>query len=198
MKKKLVTALLALSIAMLYSKLALATTISLKIDAYIDGRDLLIVDDDTLQWHHLDYAAVGRWLGANEPTYLSLWIDGTLALDNYAWTPVWPDPPPSEIRYEAYSDILAIPFVVVPDSAASVVLTPLIGRYSISTLQGPSALNGYELVLDFNDDPPSGAAWYSARVDISTSTSLVPEPSSMLLVATGIAALAGTRCRRKG
>ena len=37
--------------------------ITLEISALIDGRDQLIIQGDTLQWHHFDFAAVGRHLG---------------------------------------------------------------------------------------------------------------------------------------
>ena len=70
---------------------AYANVMRVDIEAMIDGRDLLIIQGDTLQWHHLDYAAVGRHLGANEPTIISTWLGDTLVMDQVNWIPDWPE-----------------------------------------------------------------------------------------------------------
>jgi len=44
---------------------------NLNVRAFIDGRSRLIVQGDTVRWHHLDSAAPGRHGGADEPTYLN-------------------------------------------------------------------------------------------------------------------------------
>src|SRR5262249_46783369 len=41
----------------------ISSTFIIDIKAFIDGRDLLIIKNGTLQWDHLDYAAVGRHNG---------------------------------------------------------------------------------------------------------------------------------------
>ena len=76
---------------------ASASSVVLDISAYIDGRDLLIVHGDTLQWHHLDYAAVGRWHGTNQPTIISTSLDSIAQINNMLWVPRWPAAPPDEI-----------------------------------------------------------------------------------------------------
>ena len=47
------------------------TTLTIEIQAHIDGEDILIIDDNTLRWHHLTFAAVGRHEGGNQPTTIS-------------------------------------------------------------------------------------------------------------------------------
>ena len=56
----------------------------------------------------------------------------------------------------------------------SVTLTVLQARCSLSLYQQPTSSNGYTLILDFNDDPVAGAAWYEARLDVSTMAPVGP------------------------
>jgi hypothetical protein len=62
--------------------------------AFIDGRSQLVVRGDRVYWHHLDFAAPGRWQDPDtqraydEPTYLN----------GVAWYPVWPDQSDRENR----------------------------------------------------------------------------------------------------
>jgi hypothetical protein len=56
----------------------------LTIKALVDGRSRILVQNNELWWHHLDYAAPGRWGGANEPTSV-----GVLP-DLLPWQPDWP------------------------------------------------------------------------------------------------------------
>lgn len=163
-----------------------ATYIVLEVDAYIDGRDQLILNDNTLQWHHYDWAAVGRFQGNDAPTYISLWEDGVQYLNDFAWTPTWADPPPNEIRYEAYSSVFT-GFNFMPNEEASVKLTPLAARDLVSVVQLPSLSNAYELVVEFNDNPSPAADWYSARIEITTTQ--IPLPSPLALLGLGIAGI---------
>lgn len=73
-----------------YTATARLTTVAgvLNVRALIDGRSQLIVQGNTVHWHHLDDAAPGCWEGANEPTYLN----------GIAWYPIWPDIPDPENR----------------------------------------------------------------------------------------------------
>jgi hypothetical protein len=77
-----------------------ASAITIQIDAYIDGRDQLIYhNQEVLQWHHFDFAAVGRHYdgSGNEPTILDF------GYGLIEWYPSWPEAAPAEIRYEAFS-----------------------------------------------------------------------------------------------
>lgn len=163
---------------------AMATTIELDMKAYIDGRDLLVIHDDTLQWHHLDFAAVGRWEGGNgnEATIISTWLDGVPQMTDVNWSPDWPELPSAGIRYEAYSSVLTGLFPTLPLQDMSVTLIPILGRYSTSISQLPDRLNNYTIIADFNDDPPSGADWYEMRIRLEYTPQGVPDAGTTTLL----------------
>jgi hypothetical protein len=69
----------------------MSDTITIDIQAFIDGRDQLIIQGNTLQWDHIDYAAVGRYLGANEPTIITTTLNGVTQLNQTDWYPTWPE-----------------------------------------------------------------------------------------------------------
>jgi len=150
-------------------------TITLDITAYIDGRDQLIIHGNTLQWHHFDFAAVGRWGGANLPTTLSTTLDGAPVLTNFNWIPDWPLPPPNEIRFEALSSVFSGLIPNLPDSSITVTLAPIQARDSVSIVQSPSVSNGQTLIVEFNDDPSGGPAYYEVLLTITTSSSLAAD-----------------------
>ena len=161
-----------------------ATTIELDIKAYIDGRDLLIIHENTLQWHHLDFAAVGRWEGGNgnEATIISTWLDGVPQMTDVNWYPDWPELPPAGIRYEAYSSVLTGLFPTLPLQDMSVTLTPILNRSSISISQLPDRANDYTMIADFDDDPASGADWYEARIRFEYAPQDVPDAGATSLL----------------
>ena len=51
-------------------------TVTLDVSAYIDGRDDLIIQGNTLQWNHFDFAAPGRLDGVNDPTIITTTLNG--------------------------------------------------------------------------------------------------------------------------
>lgn len=71
------------------SGVAAAATITIDIQAFIDGRSLLIFQGDTMQWHNLDYNAPGRWDG-NRPTIFDTALNGVPQWTDYNWYPDWP------------------------------------------------------------------------------------------------------------
>ena len=122
---------------------AQAQIYTLEIRAFIDGRDQLIIKGDTLQWHHFDHAAVGRWLGSNDVTTITTTLDGVTVLDHVNWIPDWPEPPPAEIRYEATSSVFTGLSPALPQSPMSVSLEIFQARYRLEVIQQPTALNNY-------------------------------------------------------
>ena len=64
MKCLLIRSALILAIFGAAAAEARAEIITLEVQALIDGIDQLIIQGNTLQWHHLDFAAVGRWGGS--------------------------------------------------------------------------------------------------------------------------------------
>ena len=193
MKKKLLVGLATGLFVLLESVgFASATSIVMEVKALIDGRDQLIVDDNTMQWHHFEYDRVGQWQGRNEPTYISIWVDGTQQLANFAWTPIWSG---------NYSDKFYSSSILSPDKNSTIILDPIVSRGSTTISQTPDISNGYSIVIEFNDNSIGGADWYTTQVGVAYAAdhdpSPVPEPATMLLFGTGIASLAGSRIRRK-
>ena len=143
-------------------KMSDVTTI--EIEALIDGRDLLIIDDDTLQWQHLDFAAVGRHEGRNEPTAISTTLDGVTVMERVEWFPEWSAPPPDEIRREEFSSIFSGLIPALPPSDFSVSLNVIEARNAITIAEFPSEENDFSIIVDFNDNPIGGSTTYIAEL----------------------------------
>ncbi|XXF81423.1 hypothetical protein P2318_17205 [Myxococcaceae bacterium GXIMD 01537] len=132
----------------------------LELEALIDGRDQLIVRGDTLQWHHFDFAAVGRILGGNAPTIVAPWADQT----QIEWFPTWSEPVPDEIRFEDASSVLESLNPPLPMDGRPVQLKKLFGRGEVRISQQPTASNGYTLIIEFDDNIYPGARYYGIRL----------------------------------
>jgi hypothetical protein len=130
----------------------------IKVGAHVDGRDQLIIQGNTYQWHHFDYAAVGRSYGSNTPTVLEVPEGRGL------WTPNWPEPVPAEIRHEAYSSALSGFGHPLPSSATRWHVEKFAGLGSVHVVAQPSAANQYKLVVEFNDNPIGGPSFYWVRL----------------------------------
>jgi hypothetical protein len=187
---KLGKSILTLAAGAALSLAPAANALTLEVDAYVDGRDQLILQGSSAQWLHLDYAAVGRWNFQNLATYFN----------GAAWLPDWPGhPAPDEIRVQgALSSLYTGLAPALPDGPMSVTLTNLTaGRGPVSIVQLPDSSNAYTLVVEFNDNDigqPSNtyADWYKVRLDITP----VPEPASSALMLAGLA-LAAMAVRRR-
>jgi len=144
---------------------AQASTITYDIQAYIDHEDELIIRAGTLQWHHFWNAAVGRLNGANEPTIISSALGGVTVMGDVNWVPDWPEPPPAEIRYEAYSSVFSDLSPSLPGTGMAVVLEIVQARGSVFISQQPAPENNYTLVIHFRDYL-GGAEWYYIRLHV--------------------------------
>jgi len=138
---------------------------TIHVRAWIDGRSHLILDDDTVQWQHFDFAAPGR-LDCNigEP------IQATY-IDGLEWWPKWPDLPDCENRFcgGCFSDVLAGLLPGIPDLSQLAVINPISVRGTCSVIEQPQPANNYRVVVEFDDNTWFGADWY--EID------LVLEPS---------------------
>jgi len=150
------------------------SVITVDIKAFIDGRSLLVVQDNTLTWNHLDYDPPGTWEGCDCASYVTTTLDGNPVLTMAPWYP-WDQP------------FTLSP--ALPDTTMTVDLDVIQARYSLSIYQLPTQANNWALILDFNDDPPGGADWYEGKVTIDWQGSSVPEPGSLLLLCTGLGGL---------
>lgn len=145
--------------------------ITLNIRAYIDGRSLLIIKENTVQWHHLDWAAPGRHEFVDLPT----------VLNGVEWYHQWPDVPDAENRWcDCYSSLYENLAPALPIVDMSIQLSVIEGRHSISIYQHPAAGNAYTLIIDFNNNPMGGASWYECELTI-----YVP-PSDFYLLVDGV------------
>jgi hypothetical protein len=147
-------------------------TITIDVQAFIDGRDLLVIQGNTLQWDHLDYSAVGLWNGSNYPTTITTYVDG-VQQNQYSWTPDWPASLSTGQSGTGDSSIFTGLTPALPSSDMSVSLDTISARDSLTIYQLPTASNNQTLILDFNDDPSSGATWYDARITIT-----IPVPAT--------------------
>lgn len=130
----------------------------IEVQAQIDGRDLLILKGNTMQWHHLDFAAVGRERGGNAPTL----IGGLLSSNDTAilWLPVWPLPPPDEIRFEALSSVLQGIRPSIPADDLVWKAEKIFGRGEVKIVEQPTSANGFTLIVEFDDNAFGGSTFY--------------------------------------
>jgi hypothetical protein len=137
----------------------------LTVRAYIDGRSQLILRGETASWHHLDWAAPGRLLGENEPTYLN----------GVAWYPSWPDNPDAENRDCGCDSSTYVGVAPLAPQEQVASLETVQARERVAIVQQPTEDNGYTLIVEFDDGVSAGADWY--EVDISYLTgSPAPAP----------------------
>jgi hypothetical protein len=125
------------------------------IQAHIDGRDQLILKGDTIQWHHFDFSAVGRHIGSNAPTIVN-GIQGT----SHEWLPIWPSPPPDEIRFEAFSSVHQGVVPSIPTDGLPWQLEKVFGRGDVSIIEQPTLANDFTLIVEFNDNRIGGSRFY--------------------------------------
>jgi hypothetical protein len=138
---------------------------ALTVRALIDGRSQLVVRGGSVYWHHLDFAAPGRWQDPetqrayDEPTYLN----------GAAWYPTWPDQPDRENRDCGCnsSSIAGIAALARQDQTASLSVEQ--ARGPVTIIQQPEAGNDYTLIVEFDDGGPGGADWYEVTLRYVTS-----------------------------
>ena len=131
-------------------------SVTYTVRAYVDGRSQLILQGNTAQWYHLDFAAPGRHEFVNEPTY----INGA------AWYPTWPDVPDAENRdCHCYSSVYTglnppLPAVYTEGNIDASRI-----RGTLTVLESPHAANGYRLVIELDDNAWGGPAWYEITIE---------------------------------
>ncbi len=136
-----------------------ASTMILDIQAFIDGRDQMVIQGSTLNWYHYDWQAPGKWNGNNYPVTINLSLDGAPVSTNE-----WYEPQASSSTVPAVFTGLS---PAVP-ATEDVTLTAVEARDGLSMVQAPNAGNDYTTVIEFNDNQSSGAAWYKAKLTYRT------------------------------
>jgi hypothetical protein len=81
------------------------------------------------------------------------------------WTPVWPEPPPAPIDYDAVSSVFDSVVPPLPASAVDVQAKLLEGPGSIVVSQFPDATNNWTLIVRFANGS-SDSAFLKVRLSI--------------------------------
>jgi hypothetical protein len=144
----------------------------IRIGASVDGRDRLIIQANTMQWHHFDYAAVGRAGGSNIPTIIE--APGGAG----AWLPTWPSPPPAEIRFEAFSSVFHGLSPALPAEPSHWYVTKWFGRGEVRIVEQPSASNAFKLIVEFDDNEPLGGTFYMVELSPAKQVAIDIRPYS--------------------
>lgn len=145
----------------------------LTVSAWTDGRDLLYITPTSIYWHHMDFAPPGWWPDNgqdhnNLPTNLIMQSSGTVPTQVVGWIPQWQCPPENPGCYSLAVDsstlMLGLPLPAQYQLTGYKVIR---ARSSLGVYQYPSAGNGYTTIIDFNDDPPGGATWYTVQLTLA-------------------------------
>lgn len=137
-----------------------ASAETLRIRAWIDGRSNLRLRGDTAYWVQYEFAAPGRLdcdTGAPiEPTQLG----------SALWFPNWPDTPTCENRNcFCFSDVFTGVTPRLPEAHFSVSLHVLQGRGACWISEIPVSGGGWQVGIEFDDNPFGGADWYEVDLE---------------------------------
>jgi hypothetical protein len=126
-------------------------SVTYDVRADIDGHSKLTLWAGSAQWHHFDYAAPGRENGKNDPTIIN----------GVKWFPTWPHA--GENRdCDCYSNKFRKVTPRVPKNGIIFSFQEVSCRDSCSATFSKGAL-----VIDFNDDPSLGDAWYEVKITLA-------------------------------
>ena len=172
--KMLINFIIALFMAFLLGTIAHAQMF-IDIEAHIDGRDQLIINSNTLQWHHFENAAVGRHFGANSPTIIST------TENHFGWIPDWKYPPPDEIRFETLSSVFNDLAPLFPTDGVPWAVKKLLGPGEVNIIQQPSVDNGFQMIVEFNDNDFSSSRFYAVRLSPDSDNDGIPDYKGFFL-----------------
>lgn len=139
---------------------AVAAPNLLTVRAFVDGRSRLVVQGDRAYWHHLDFAAPGRW---SDPDYTQPHDEPTY-LNGVAWYPIWPDRPDRENRDCDCDSSETSGLPPLAQISQTVTLDVEQGRSLVTIVRQPEAGNDYTLIVEFDDDGEDGADWYEVTI----------------------------------
>lgn len=142
--------------------------ITIEIRAAIDGRSQLILRGNTAQWHHFDFAAPGRHLFTNFST----------TINGVDWSPIWPNVPDAENRdCNCFSDVFTGVVPALPAQPMEIGLQILsVDRGNaqceptgtMAIVEFPSPDNNFTTIVEFDDNPQYGSAFYYVKLRIRT------------------------------
>jgi len=158
--------------------------------AYIDGESELLIRDNTVQWHNLQWDVPGITSDEDETGYTNYPTTITTAdMGTVSWYPSWEDTFGDQYSsiFENLNQVLA--------SGGSIALTVIEKRDegNVFISQLPDINNSYTLIVNFDDAGPSGAAWYEIQLNTGNP---VPVPAAVWLLGSGLIGLIGFRRRK--
>ena len=164
MKKKFwLTRVMALLLVACWCYPAAAYT--LEVRAWVDGVSQLIIQGKNVQWHNLKSNVPGyeEQDPPGLPTYLQ-----SRTMGEVAWSPAWSKGTNGEQWSKKFTKLKPI----LPVVEQTVSLTWSVDRtrdgfHEVRILQQPTASNKYTLIVEFDDDAPGSAAWYTVRLDFT-------------------------------
>jgi len=119
--------------------------------ACIDGSDALHLQGDEAWWVHYNFTPVGMHTGCGSLT--QTWFD------DVAWTPTWGSTGGGSSS-SAYSPLDP----ALPAHDATLVITKVDARGTLTVLQDPASTNSYEGAFHIDDDPYGGPSRYEIAV----------------------------------
>jgi len=148
----------------------------IRVEVVIDGRSRLLIQGDTVRWHHLDWAVPGRRDGRNEPT----------TIDGKPWHPAWPD-------YDGWRNAFAICTSTryrglepaLPRGPIEVQTGLVRGRGAARVIDEPCADNDWTLAVEL-DDWQNGADRYVLEVYWRQAGQAPPEPEAVAIPTDGL------------
>jgi len=138
-------------------------TKTLRVRAEIDGRSRLVVQDFLAYWHHDDHAAPGllNYHGEDAPETMA--EPQATFINGETFEPAWPED--GENRdCNCESSVFASEQLLVPLTDAEVSLDVIEARHEVNLVQTPSEENGQTLIIEFDDNPVGGDAWYELEL----------------------------------
>ena len=151
---------------------AATNVVTVEVRDWQDGRDWLILQNDSIRWEHWEFNVPGVEAGHNDPTFITTTLNGVNVLTNQAWYPQWPEGMGSGAYSAPFSTLIpALP----AGSLTSFRMEVIAARDAADLIQLPAANNGYTTIVELDDDPASSADWYDVRLIYEC----VPEPPTI-------------------
>jgi hypothetical protein len=126
---------------------------TVRLRALIDGRSIVTIQNNKLWWHHLDWAAPGRWDGRNEAT----------TVNGSSWYPTWPQKWGPDVRCgDCSSSSFDLSTVGISLGVTPVLeeLRVVQARSKTNIKTRPSSANGYLTEIELDDNASIGADIY--------------------------------------
>ena len=116
--------------------------LTLRVEAWMDGRSQLVFQGSAVHWHHYEYAAPGREAFVTKPT----------VFDGVEWYPTWPDDPDAENRFcDCDSSSYETLPISVPAVPSTTTVTAVAVRAQPSVVQQASAENSWTVIVELSD-----------------------------------------------